>query len=296
MRPHSIYFSLPSLSVSFTSDQPFAWTSKESLLLQAYVPGAQKINSIPRKVDFKFFHRTGKPKFQSTFHQCTLTEDWGPELPLDFFHLLYSLVRLHWLRQGLFPVHAACIDLGGGILLAGHTGTGKTTALLDLIRQKQGKIFSGNKTLLRFSDSSEMAAIAGTPTMTLPTSDLTRYRGVTVKKFTSGNRSLFLLPQRHYSPVSKLSIRAIVLLRLNDGASIKQKISPLSALHRLYSFFLDSVNADALLFGGSALCNGTVRPSDKSKLARQLAIALQTVPTLEISGSLNFISHQLTTL
>ncbi len=266
----ALTFKLPlGITATLKSDTLLPYTRKEEIIFQAYVPGIEHASRGPEDIRITYqhakkesLHRRGK----------TLTVQGTLQtVANDTHHLLYSALRHELLKKGAYAVHAACVDVEGLILLVGHSGSGKTTIALELAKRGH-KIFSGNKTVV-----TRGKAIAGTRAMTLktapPQSDTIAY----------GTRSAFLLP----SYAKPGPIKAIYLVRLNDGHDREEKIGATSALHALYPFFLDVVNADTII--GDALYSSEVTQKQKATLVKMLQSMLEKTPVHTVTGSLPFV-------
>ena len=192
----------------------------------------------------------------------------------DLPHFLYGMARLALLKNGLFSVHAACVGNDHGkVLIVGHSGDGKTTVALKLIREFGYRLRAGNKTVVRF-EGGTLLAIAGTTTVT---------------EVTPQGRRLFRLDDGQYETRDDLPIRAIVKVKLNDGADSTARLAPLSALHTLYPFFLDAVNADVVVSDGGRVLSGNPPDGVRERLAKDLLEVLGTVPAHAITGSLHYL-------
>ncbi|HEU0051037.1 MAG TPA: hypothetical protein VFQ60_03200, partial [Patescibacteria group bacterium] len=223
----------------------------------------------------------------------SLTGFWDKNIPFDAYHLLYGAVRREWLKKKAYSAHAACLlnEKGEGILLVGHSGVGKTSIALQLILKCGWKLFSGNKTLLSFQKG-KITAVAGTKTMTIREMDKLKYKTLVAKGFSYGDRFAFSLPEEAYAQAAEIEILKIILVRLNDGAKEDRELSSLSALHTLYPYLFDSVNADTLLAGGSYVLSGEPPKGGREFLARSLAKSLNRFNVHSIVGSMDvFIKH-----
>ena len=192
----------------------------------------------------------------------------------DLPHYLYGLARLAFLRQGLFSAHAACVGTDAGyVLLFGHSGDGKTTVSLRLVREHGYRLYAGNKTVVEFADGA-VAAVAGTKT---------------ISELTSTGRRFFRLEEKEYAPRSAMPIRAMVKVKLNDGVAELKRLAPLSALHALYPFFLDAVNADIIVGKGTRVLPGDPPDGVRERLATELLQVFETVPAYALAGSLAYV-------
>lgn len=197
------------------------------------------------------------------------------------------------LDRGLYPVHAACVEGNDGyILMVGHSGVGKTTVLMRLVSEYGRRVFSGNKTAVSFSGGS-MTAEAGTPTITvrntMPGTD-------NPDRIAYGDRVALWLPGQRYAPEPRVPIAAIVLPRLNDAVQEEDRLAPLSAVHTLYSYFMDSTKADTILCDGRAVLPGTPTPGVEERLAGAMTDAFNHVPVIVMAGSLERVTERIATL
>jgi hypothetical protein len=293
---------------------------QNKLLAGAYIPGI-KFAQAQGEHDLKVSYREGPPLLTVDANGIELSDSFQGHTVLDLIHLLYSACRLHWLKRGLYCVHSACVGapasskpsaaeagkpavcIDGLSLIVGHSGSGKTTLALSLAEQGQ-KIFSANKTLLSLGVDG-IKAIAGTDTITRTSSTEAKDQAQAQSKLGAHpylGRTAYLLPEEHYlaseGGKSNLRITSIALTRLNDGAEEWETLSAISALHKLFPFFLDSVNADTVLLQGGAVFSGAL-PADQEALVRKtlaaaLMSALAKVHVVSVCGSRQFITEKLT--
>src|SRR3989344_1340557 len=281
----SFYLSFPNnILIHLRSTLGLELNTETRILLWAYVPGASWVPESGRKPDIVIEHEQSEDKnLTQDENKVLIADTWGKVLPLDFYHLLYSIMRVEFLKHELFPVHAACVGGDGYILIVGHTGVGKTSIVWELLKNKELLLFSGNKTLVSFKHGG-LEAVAGTSTLTAKQKEIKRHLGETeVVKY--GNRAAFTLGNYTNKPGP---VRAIVLANLNDGVAENNLIEPTSALHGLYPYFLDTVNADTILCDGRAVYVGMPVLGVQKKLAGQLKESLSKIPTHYISGSIDF--------
>ncbi len=283
-------------------------------LAEAYLPGAEFVGISSRSGVLHVC--TNEPTLTIRFEEsdvCSLSrkggcyvlrDKWKGEASLmDLLFLCYGAVRRSWLKRGLYPVHAAALDLGDGglTLLVGHSGSGKTAVTLSAVSRGR-KVFSGNKTLVRI-DGDKLIAVAGTRTMTTKAEDVERHLSTGAVKSGYQGRTAFYLNKEHYAPTSPSMVHRIVLPRLNDGAEKARRLGSLAALHKLYPFFMDAVNADIVLSGGKVVLSGNPSEGVREKLTAGLGLVLATddlfggvkatVTVTELEGSMAFINHTL---
>lgn len=248
--------------------------------LSAHVPGLSFVPvQPPGAVSLLYLEHkpSGAPHLDAGALRATLYAPEGVEFPADLPHLLYGLERKALLQQKLYPVHAACVGKDGEyMLLVGHSGAGKTTLAARLVEKDGWKLYSGNKTVVRF-DADGMKAVAGTRIMTAVGKDF--------------NRFAYEMPAADCAPEPEVKISRIALVRVNDGVQECQAISPASALHTLYPYFLDTVNADVIV-NGKDVFSGAVPDITRKHLAENLGRELQSVPARRISGPMAFMQEK----
>lgn len=243
------------------------------LSLQAHVPGICDVDSGPANMALTYAAEQTDILRDEGQH-IRLGGPWSDSRVHDTPHLLYALCRRAWLELGYGLFHAAALQVPSdeAILLAGHSGAGKTTLCEHMRAQDAFKMLSGNKTLVQFV-AGQANVIAGTPVSSVLHDDGTRQQSLAQQ----GN-----LPAR---------IKAVALVRLNDGVSQWQQLLELSASHALLPLCLDSVNAD-ILTAGTALFDGGVSSGAKQKVADGLRESLPRIPVYRAVGSLACISKQ----
>jgi hypothetical protein len=249
--------------------------------LASHLPGLSFSSGAPAHVDIEVHHiESDTPRLLIEGNRVALHAPAAAVTPEDLHHLLWGVLRRALLDRDLYSVHSACV--GGGAhhaLLVGHSGAGKTTLARRLTGEHGLKLFSGNKTVIRLA-AGKLWGIAGTHTVTALTRDLDgAYR-----------RHSFDLPAAEVSPEEEVEVSAIFLVRINDGVQEDQRLSDLGALHTLYPFFLDSMNADVIV-NGVDVFNGAPQQQVKQRLVQRLGPALCSVPVRRIAGDLAFLAR-----
>lgn len=282
---------------AFQSNSNLTLGKNENLLLNAYLPGIAPAAARDFKPNLTILHReTKKPSIARHGNQIIINDSWHDTIPPDFYHLLYSIIRLELIKVGKYSVHAACVAGEKNVLIVGHSGTGKTNITLTLASSASYKIFSGNKTVIEFDSAGKLTATAGTSTITLSAEKANKKWRKTFHGSPYGQRLAFFLDEKFYATEQKLSIHAIAMVNLNDGVEICGKLSTISALHTLFPFFLDKVNADTIIFGGNHVFVGNISETQEQQLVARLCKSLARIPVYKISGSLNFVTKAITKL
>lgn len=291
---HTYNLSLPAdLQLRLMLPYPVFDDTSARMLLGAYIPGANFIcEPLTAPVLTVVFRTSDKPRVVRRGRQITMYDAWkGQPSLLDFIHLAYTIVRLAWLQKGLYVVHSALVN---DLLMVGHSGSGKTSTALRMAAGG-AKVFSGNKTLIKITDDHRLVAIAGTRTVTAKTGVAELHMPVLGQgKAEYHGRNAYVLQPEFYSPAPEVEIKRIALVHLNNGFDNNTELEPLSALHRLHPFFLDAMNADAIVCGGKAVYAGVLPRSAHSTLAAKLLPALEKLGKVAaVTGSVAFVETRL---
>lgn len=272
------YFSLPGgLTALFRT--ACALGPHERLQLGAYVPGIAALDKPPAQPDITLFHETAdRPRLEDGGAHVALYAPAGEKLPADLYHLFYGVARRELLKRGFYTVHAACVGRDDAYtLIVGPSGAGKTTLAHKLVETHGLKLFSGNKTVVRFDRDGGIRAVAGTKTMTALDGGL--------------NRHAYEMNPDDYAQQTEVEIKSILLVRINDGVEETQTLTPLSALHSLYPCFMDAVNAD-IIVNGRDLLDGTPDRQTRQALGEKLGRAVSRIPVRKYAGTVKFLEHE----
>ncbi len=292
----TLFFSISNqFSLKISSDKDLSFSESEYLLLKGYIPGVVRLDSEPERIDLTIEHvESEDKKLVQTENHVQIFDTWKGSFSADLYHLLYGIVRVQFLKRNLFPIHGACVGKDGYVLIVGHSGAGKTSVVLKLLEDNGIKVFSGNKTVVSFDQNNKLMAVAGTPTITIRGSDKNKLDDLKVSDHVEyWERYAFMLSPDRYSTQTSVPIKAIVVVKLNDYMQECKKINPLSALHNLYPFFLDVVNADVVISDTEDVFVGTPPQGIEKYLATHLKAALQDVPVYSLIGSSIFVSSEI---
>lgn len=282
------------LTVRFQSQTDFEYTPDNAVQFGAHLPGFSEQGESHSEPLLSIDHTytTGCAQINQSEGHVEIATEWHKKFPPDFIHLLYGAARLEWLRQGIYPVHAACIgnDKQGYVLLMGSPGSGKTSLVLHMVMHHGYQVFSGDKTLLRTTENG-LEAIAGTHTITIRSQDEQRWTAVPkVHEHPMVDRLAYKLPAECYSKSSSVSIKAIIFIGLNDGVELTNQHSKLSALHQVFPFFMDKQREDVLIAEDQAFLDGTVSKKIRTGLIKSLKKALETVPVYNAVSSIETVA------
>ena len=288
------YISLPgNIIIGITSTIELDLAEKE-LYLGAYLPNAKILNRHAIAPHITLHHiESSDRRLTIGKDEIELHDEWRNSFPDDLPHLLYSIARTLWIPRGYYPTHSTCIGKKDDFtLLLGHSGMGKSTITLELVRQFNYKMLSGNNTLIHFTESSGIQAVAGTQIMTLKTKDFEQAEYKTKRSFIYGDRIAFELADDQQSQCPQ-NIGKIALVRLSDGVKTWSRLSPLSAVHTSYPYILDTIHADCIVAGGNAIYIGDASPDSRIHLANMLTQTLTTIPVNNGVGSVTFLTEKI---
>jgi hypothetical protein len=292
----TLFFSISNqLTIKISSDRDLSFSHNEYLLLKGYIPSIVLLESEPNKVDLIIEHTESENKklIQDENH-IQIFDIWKGVFSADLYHLLYGIVRVQFLKKSLFSTHGACVGKDDYVLIVGHSGAGKTSVVLKLLQDKDIKIFSGNKTVVSFNTENKLVAVAGTPTITIRGSDRNKLDDLKISDHVEyWERYAFMLNPERYEDKASVRIKAIVVVKLNDYVQEHKKINSLSALHNLYPFFLDVVNADVVISDADDVFIGTPPEGTGKYLASHLKAVLNDVPVYSLIGSSDFIADKI---
>ena len=292
------------LRLLIDSDRPVDTTEETSIRFASHLPGFSQETSHTH-FGKKLVIKAAAPGQPSSLHKRSnaieITVPWHEQLPDDLLHLLYGISRVEWIKQKIYPVHSACIgsDQNGYSLLVGVSGAGKTSMTLHSVLHHDKQIYSTDKTLVRFEGKTGLIAIAGTPSLTVRKEDEWRW---TIPEepeepedpenqhfFRHWERKAFYLPEKYYSKQQFVPIKGIYIIHLTSEEGRYKQLSPLSALHILYPFFLDRQREDIIIGSADTLWDGAVSKKQRLTLAKQLNALLTTLPAYQVSGSPEYI-------
>ncbi len=293
---YNTLFSLAgSLLLLFSNNADVPFNEAEMIRLETHLPGVAVCINQKLPPDLIVEHREGNVfSYYQSSNEVVLTEPWNGTLSADFVHLLYGAARRHWLETGIFPVHSACVgtDEKGYVLIVGASGAGKTSTSLYCAQAKGQKIYSGDKTLIKISDDLSMLALGHTQVFSIRAENAGRWNSMVESSYDQSGRQVVKLKKKYLTQKEEVQIKAIAMIQLNEGNESLQELSPLSALHTLYPFFLDVERADVILGEGKALLDGNISLEAKTREVSKLAGSLKNIPAYRLTGSLDYVcSH-----
>ena len=274
------------------SDTLFHWDQETNLLIQAYIPGVQRVEPSNQTKTLMINHLESQlTQLDYLGLQANLKQEWNGKVPLDLLHLLYSMSRISFLANNYFPTHSACVENDeGAVLIVGHSGVGKTSLALQLVRDYNMRLFSGNKTLLYFEDN-KMKALAGTSTITIKEEDKFRWQGLINNVVYYWGRMAFQLKKEQYSERDNVQIKKIVLPKINKDVKESKVLPPVPAMHALYPYIMDKVNADTII--GFNIFLGDSPEGAENYLIMALHLALQQTPVYVVAGPMEYLVDQI---
>ena len=294
----TLHFSFPSgFTILIILKGRVLFKEREYLLLRAYVPGIE-IMEITQKNNINnpgliiSYYPSKYQKILYDDNNVIIYDDWSKEIPVYFFHLIYSISHDVLLKNGFYTVYSACVGKKDQwSLLLGHTGAGKTTVMLNLLYNYRFKMFSSNKTILKFKKVFGLEAIEGTTTVTCKNSDYTKLK-IIDNSTNFVNRIAYRLPDRYSISKNKVKISRIYFIKLNPGVEECVKLNNFESIVSLCPLFLDYINSDTILFNGKDLYSGiSVDTQLKKKILFSLKKSIIHIDVYSLNGSLDFISN-----
>ncbi len=292
----TLFFLIPDqFSMKISSNKDLSFSDAEFLLLKGYIPGITRLDVEPEHIDLVIEHtESEEKKLIQKENFVHIFDAWNGVFSADLYHLLYGIVRVQFLKRNLFPIHGACVGKGGYVLMVGHSGVGKTSVVLRLLENADTKIFSGNKTVVSFGSDNKLVAVAGTPTITIRGSDKSRLDDLKIADHVEyWDRYAFMLNPERYADTNFVPVKAIVVVRLNDYTEECNKMDSSSALHTLYPYFLDVVNADVVISGTEDVFLGTPPQGIEKYLVSHLKTVLKDIPAYSLIGSSSFVAGEI---
>ena len=248
----------------------------------AYLPAVifEEIGSIEPNFTVQFFENQSR-SFEQSERKVVIKDIWKGKISLDLWHMLYSVIRKEMISKGLYPVHAACAGKEKQVLLVGHTGAGKTTIMMKLIKDLGWKIFSGNKTVVDLRDG--VSGVGATKTISIRESAGNKY-------------SALQLDDQHFDERLVVPIAAICIVKLDPSADRTVENGYPEYIHSLYPYFVDSVYADTIMSDGKGIYDGTVELKYRLELIENLKKQLQNIKVFSMAGSLSYLTNELAKL
>jgi hypothetical protein len=262
--------------------------------LKAQIPELEITQEIPAKPDLKITHQENNTfSLSQTGSYVVLEERWNGKISPDLPHLLYVMAQHHWLNDGLFVIHSACVgnEKDGYILLVGDAGCGKTSTALECARKYGLKVFSGDKTVIEADEETGLLGIGGTKVLTSRNPEKGRWKEMVDNAVETTSRHTFQLKQEYYTNEKRVPIKAVVLLYLNDGKDSIEVFSKISAIHNLYPYFMNSQKEDVLLNEGNFVFDGTITPEIKQKNVPRLSNGIRKIRTVKVIGSMDYVTE-----
>ena len=292
--PTEYYLKLAgNLTIGLTSTEDLTFGEREKLLLAASLPGLQ-ISRATREPAAAMLHHieSNDAGLRQGEDVIELRDRWNGSFSSDLPHLLHALARGLWLERELYPAHAVCIGKDDFVLLPGHSGVGKSSTALAAINSGY-KLYSGDNTLVRFDDDCRLRAVGGNRPMTLRTADFQGGQYGADNTLEYGDRTVFMMEDDRYAPQSEVLIGRIAMIRLTGGREYWERLSPLSALHNLYPYFLDCERTDTVVADGRAVFKGRTSAEARDRLATGLRTVLANLAVFKGMGDTSFILERL---
>lgn len=283
--------SITGFTVGFQSKSLLEKVEDFKYQIEAMIPGVYILKT-SEKCDFQVtFIESERRTIVRKRSGLDIYDVWNNKVSLDLWHLMYSIFKEDLIRNKLYSVHAVCVGNNKSALLAGHTGTGKTTVMMKLVHDLDQKIYSGNRTIIDLSDG--VTAIGGTRTVSIRVADLEKYPKFKNESIAYSDRATLNLDPKHFQEDSTTPISVIGIIKVEPGADRVVKMVHPSDMHALFPFFMDTVYSDTVLCGGNEIYSGKTDDANKIWLARKLMELPSSVEVVGIAGSADFIAKEI---
>jgi hypothetical protein len=234
--------------------------------LQSQIPGIELEDDLQIDLDLHFIFLEGnKYEIVQSDKKMVLYGKWSENVKADIPHLLYCVLRNYWVENEQYPVHSIMFK---NSLLIGHSGSGKTTLALEALEQNI-EVQSYDKTVVKFTNK-KLMMVAGTNVISIRKKlfkqDFSLFKDKEFKDI--GDR--VLIEGKSFINMNKKNIKKLYFFSLVDSDFCVNKLSSLSSMHELYSFFLDSTKIDVIIDGGKFIYNGCNSTNSKVALVGYL--------------------------
>lgn len=283
--------------IKFRTDRKPALTERDFFLIDAHLPGVT-VSEMGNKrklciMTVNFFYSSNH-SIKKNGNVLEVYDQQKSEIPAYMFHLLHSIFNKHWRKSNIYSIHSACVYRNGHtMLLMGHSGFGKTTVSLNLLKQYDFKLICSDRLLLKIKNDGSVLILGGTKVVSYK-----QRTNIPLDILNNGTNYVDrevrpIMPEYIFNKYPK-KIDSIVMMRLSDFSAGIAKIDPFEALLPIYSFFLDYWNNDVLIFNGLEMYDGINNaPIAKRKLLSKLRKLISKTLVVSISGSLQHIIHEL---
>ena len=284
--------------VKFRINRLPVFTERDFFLIDAHLPGVIISEKFHKKraciMTIELFPSLVQ-SIKKNGKTIQLFDQINLEIPIYVFHLLYPIFHTHWLDNDIYSVHSACVLRNGyAILLMGHSGVGKTSISLNLLKKYGFKLVCSDRTLLKLGNDGRLIPIGGTKVVTYKKSNANISSGMLMAGVKYVDREVKKVIPKYLAPQYPPKINSIAMVRLSNFSSEIENFLPFEALVALYPCFLDYWNSDALLFEGLEIYNGTkINVQIKRKVLAGLRKSILKTPVVSISGSLENISRKI---
>lgn len=289
--------------VKFKVGDHQALTDHELLVIKAHLPSitvCENVGTGKTCIMSIEFYPSSIQRIETRGKFIRISDKLKSEIPLYVFHLMYSVFHKKWLRDGIYSVHAACLSRNKHtILLVGHSGFGKTSISLRLLKQYGFKLVTSDRTLLKINKHGELVPVGGTEVITYKSKDLNLdvYSDIFVSGTSYVDRKIKKIFPTHVFDGIPKKVDFISFVRLSDFNKDSNHLDTFEAIVSLYPYFLDYWNSDALIFEGLELYNGTdfdIKTKQTALLNLRKVVLKSSI--ISISGALEYITKEIDAL
>jgi hypothetical protein len=246
--------------------------------LQSQIPGIELEDKPEGNLDLHFIFLESKDyQVAKSDGKITLYGKWSANVKADIPHFLYCIFRNYWVENAQYPVHSIMFK---NSLLIGHSGAGKTTLALEALKQNL-EVQSYDKTVVKFNNK-KLLMIAGTNVITIRKKLFEQDSSIFKDKEVKDIGDRFLIAENTSLNMNKRIIEKLYFFSITESELSINKLSSLSSMHELYSFFLDSTKIDVIIDGGKFIYDGCNSTNSKIALVANLETWLSQGNSVEV--------------
>lgn len=224
-------------------------------------------------------------------------DNWQKNVPTYFLSFLQFLFNSLFLNDGVYTLHSATAQGNKyNFIFAGRAGSGKTTTVLELVKNHKFKFISNNKTSLKLTKNTQVNITGGTKGITVRDTDsFESYKDIAKSNFQEvyGGRTAFMFNEQKTAKLNIQRKTCLFSLKINPGVKEFKKLTEEEATIYLFPIFLESVDREVLLFNRT---QPVPFPYDEYTMKKQALSDLKSILSMieiyHLSGSLDFITDK----
>lgn len=251
---------------------------------------------VVRKADIELIHYTSdRSEIYVNFNKnkYVVYDNWEDNIPtyvLSFLQLCFNSLLLN---DSIYTLHGSSVQgKKNDFVFTGKAGAGKTSVMLELVKNKGYKFISNNKVSLQICEDNAYI-VSGTKGITIrDTDNFENYKNLVLNNFQKvyANRTAFIFNNSNSANLGLKNPITIFSLKINTGVKEFKQLTYEEAMIYLYPIFIESVDREVVLFNFKQT---VPLPYEeylvKEKALEDLKLALKKIKVYHLSGSMEFI-------